>query len=166
MFSQHTIIDSTAIAFKAKLFTLSEYGISDEEKIINDIENQNAFFLKTMYKHFLFIKIEFSQPYRIFENGTRTLFRNCNYYIAYNINDAKFYRLGGFNSIDIDSFIKDLEQIEISIFLDISEGKEIDEINIYCLYDYFKMNPKKRFKKGFSCLCNCEEETQTMIISK
>jgi len=162
-FSQERI-DSTSIAFKAKLFTVSEYGISNESEILKDIQSQKIIFLKTKYEHFLFMKISFSQPYRLPNKHTQTLYRDCNYYLAFNIEDSRFYKLGGFDILDIDSFFEDLQLREDSIFKDIEEGKEIDEIDIYCLYDYYKMKKRKRVKKGFNCLDNCAKKTETSII--
>lgn len=51
---ENVVIDSTAVIFKAKLFTVSEYGIASRENILRDIENQKVIFLKTKYKTFFF----------------------------------------------------------------------------------------------------------------
>lgn len=163
LFSQNKSIDSTAIGFKAKLFTVSEFGISDSNEILKDIENQKIKFLKTQYLNFIFMKVEFEQPYRMPDNRTQTLSRECNYYIAFNIVDSRYYKLGGFNTLEVDAFFEDLEMREGTYFKDISGGNEIEEIDIYCLYEYYKMNQKKRFRKGFKCLNNCKDLTQTKI---
>jgi hypothetical protein len=162
-FSQNIDVDTTAIGFKAKLFTVSEYGISDKNQILKDIENQKIKFLKTKYKSFIFMKIDFAQPYRLPTGSTQTLKRDCSYYIAFNVSNSIFYRLGGFDAIDIDSFFEALEVTEIGIFKDISEGEEVEGIDIYCLHDYYKMSKKKRLKKGFCCLDNCSKKTETKI---
>lgn len=158
-------IDTTAISFKAKLLTVSEYGISNKSQILKDIENQKIKFLKTQYENFIFMKVDFAQPYRLPENHTQTLKRDCSYYIAFNVLNSIFYKLGGFDTIDIDSFFKDLEAVENVIFKDIAEGNEIEGIDIYCLHEYYKMNKKKRLKKGFRCLDSCSKKTETKIIT-
>lgn len=158
-------IDTLAISFKAKLFTTSEYGISDKEQILKDIENQKIQFLKTQYENFVFMKVDFAQPYRIPQESTQTLNRDCSYYIAFNVTNSIFYRLGGFDKIDIDSFFEALEVNESGIFKDIVEGKEIEGIDIYCLHEYYKMSKKKRLRKGFKCLDNCSQKTETTIIT-
>ncbi len=162
IFSQS--IDSTAIGFKAKLFTVSEYGSSNRETILEDIEKQEIKFLETKYENFIFMKISFSQPYRKNEEEYIVLYRNCEYYLAFNKINYKFYKLGGFDFIDIDSFFKDLITFEGNIFRDVIEYNEIEEIRIHCLYEYYKMSPKRRFKKGYSCLTNCSSITETTII--
>jgi len=161
-FGQGVNIDSTAIAFKAKLFTVSEYGMAKKQLILKDIENQNLIFLKTKYKHFLFMKISFSQPYRLPNHEIQMLVRQCDYYLAYNTFDSKYYRLGGFDSVDIDSFFKDLKLREGYIFK--NNCNEISEINIHCLYSYYSMKHKKRIKKGFKCFSKCSDETKQEII--
>lgn len=154
-------IDSTSIAFKAKLFTVSEYGLASKERILQDIESQELKFLTTKLKNFLFIKIHFSQPYRINENTKTTLIRNCSYYLAFNLSSLKFYRIGGFDNLDIDDFFDDSflhREILFSI-----DGNDIEGIDLLCLYDYHKMNKKDKFKKGFKCIGNCDEETKTIL---
>lgn len=154
-----------SIAFKAKLFTVSEFGSSTKEQILNDITNQDLTFLDTMYENFLFMKISFSQPYRLPNNHTLTLYRDCNYYLAYSVKSFRYYKLGGFDSIDIDTFFKDLKLREGNIYMDYSEGgREISGIDIYCLHDYYKIKKCKRIKKGYTCFENCKENTETTII--
>ncbi|MBO6879079.1 hypothetical protein [Winogradskyella sp.] len=163
-YCQNRDVDSLSIGFKAKLFTVSEYGIADKDQILEDIENQKIKFLNTKYDNFIFIKVYFSQPFRIPGNRTQTLYRDCSYYLAYNTLDPTFYKLGGFNSVDIDSFFTALKANESSIFKDFgAKSEEIEEIDIHCLYDYYKMKKKKRFKKGFNCLDNCSKKTKTKI---
>lgn len=161
-FAQQTEIDSSAIKFKANLFTLSEFGIASKEQILSDIENQEVSFLKTFYKEFYFLKVKFSQPYRRSNKSITTLIRNCTYYLAFNNRDKKFYRLGGFDMIDIDEFIEDLEDVEV--LLTNFNGNEIEEIDIDCLYKYHKLSKKQRLKKGFKCFKNCRQDTKTAYI--
>lgn len=162
-FGQSKNIDTTAIAFKAKLLTVSEYGIADKSQILKDIESQKITFLKTKYESFIFMKVDFDQPYRLPTGSTQTLKRDCSYYMAFSVSNSILYRLGGFDTIDIDSFFEALEANESSIFKDIETGKEIEGIDIYCLHEYFKMSKKKRLKKGYSCMDNCSNKTETTI---
>lgn len=152
-------VDSLNIMFKAKLLTTSEYGIFDKETILNDIQNQKAVFLNTVYENFLFLKIDFSQPYRASDNTIETLIRNCSYYLAFSKIDNRFYKLGGFNLIQVDDFFKDLIQREELVFKQSSNNILVEHFNISCLYDYYKMNDKKRKKKGFECVKNCNDDT-------
>ncbi len=154
--------DSANILFKAKLLTASEYGIGNKENIIQDIDQQNAFFLETFYKKFVFVKIEFSQKYQRLNQSVSTLIRPCSYYLAFSISDSRFYKLGGFDVPDIDDFFQHLKWREEKVFDGIS-GNEVQEIDIYCLYDYFELSHKKRRKKGYSCFENCRDITKTEI---
>ncbi|WP_250433666.1 hypothetical protein [Hanstruepera flava] len=156
--------DSVKILFKAKLLTTSEYGIGlDIKQIINDVENQNALFLKTLYSSFLFIEVEFNQPYRIINGDIVTFSRECSYYLAFNIINSRFYRIGGFDTIDIDTFINDLNYQEDGIFKDVINKNEIEGIDVRCLYRYFTLSTKKRNKKGFECFDNCRNITTTNV---
>lgn len=165
LYSQEkTAIDTTAIIFKANLFTVSEYGIASKEYILKDIEEQNVKFLKTSFESFCFLKIQFSQPYRTSNNSELTLDRTCAYYIAYNITKKKFYRLGGFDAVNVDDFIKDLELQEGGNSFDLVNLNEIEEININCLYEYFYLSKKKKLKHKFTCFKCCAENTKTYYI--
>lgn len=154
--------DSLKIIFKAKLFTASEYGVADKSTIIEDIEGQNARYLKTVYANFLFIRIDFNQPYRQLNQSIHTLNRDCSYYISFNVKDAKYYRLGGFEIIDTKDFFKDLKLREKTIFNGLT-GNEVEEIDIYCLYEYNELSEKKKQSGKFDCFINCKEATETTV---
>ena len=153
------IIDTTSITFKAKLLTLSRRGITNVKNILDEENKKKVDFLKTKYKSFIFIKINSKDP----SYGWYKTKNGCNYYLAYNKEKSKFYRLGGFDIVDINDFFKDLENQEVIIFKDLEEGNEIEEIDIYCLYNYYKMKPKKRLKKGYKCFHKCSKEIITKI---
>ncbi len=156
--------DSLDVLFKSKLLTTSEFGIGKKDKILNDIDNQDATFLKTAYKNFVFIKVNFSQKYFKLDRSVSMLKRPCSYYLAFSIKDSRFFKLGGFENPDIDDFFKYLEWREKQIFYGIS-GKEVKGIDIYCLKEYFELSSKKRSKKGFNCFKNCKETTELEIRS-
>lgn len=156
--------DSINIAFKAKLLTTNEDGISySKESILQNIEQQKTTFLKTIYKNFVFIKVECSQKYNLLEGGTMTRFGDCNYYLAFNTEFSRFYKLGGFDTLDIDAFLAKLGASEkMGIFNRLDVG-EIEEIDIDCLYNYSELSLRKRRKRGYSCLGSCNETTKTII---
>jgi len=163
-------IDSATIAFKAKLLTINRQGISDVEGMLNQINQKKVKFLNTKYEDFIFLKIDFTDTFyegKIYLNHNdsvgRTLFGSCFYYLAFNKKNAKFYRLGGFDIVDIDDFIRDLEEQEVIIFKDLEGGNEIEGMDINCLYNYYQMKPKKRLRKGYSCFSKCSKEIVTKI---
>lgn len=161
--AQNKEIDTVSISFKAKLFTVSEYGVSSKEQILRDINNQKIQFLNTLYKNFIFMKIEFSQPYRLSNGHIRTLERDCNYYMAFNILDSRFYKLGGFDSLDIDDFFDDLKIKEKTIFKGGINGGEVENIDIHCLYQYYNINKRKKQRKNFKCLSSCSKKTKKNV---
>lgn len=164
IYCQNVQIDSTSIKFKAALFTLSEYGIASKGQILKDIENQETIFLKTKYKHFLFLRIKFSQPYRLSDLSENTFIRDCYYYIAFNKKNKKFYRIGGFDNLNIEDFIQDLDSVENDYLIDWNDRNEIEGIDIDCLYNYAKLSKKEKFKKGFTCFENCSNITRLYYI--
>jgi len=155
-FAQQKEIDSVDIEFKAKLLTVSRYGVSAKELISNDVENQKIIYLKSEYKNFIFLKIKFEQPYRLDDDSEKISFGHCNYYLSYNKKNKIFYRLGGFDYLDIDEFFQDLKKIEVTDFIGYSEV--IGEIDINCLYKFYKMNSRKRGKNKSLCFLNCNEQ--------
>lgn len=149
-----TKTDSLNIAFKAKLITISDYGISDKKEILNDLSIQELEFLNTTYKNFIFMKIKFNQPYRKIKSDTFLVMKECYYYLGFNIKTSQYYRIGGFNFNSIDSLIIDIETHEPDDF-NFDNNPYIQEIDLNCLYEYHNTKPKKRLKKNISCFKNC-----------
>lgn len=156
------IVDSSSVAFKAQLFTVSEFGIAKKDSIIKYISSQKTTFLKTLYKDFMFIKVDFSQPYTQSDGSKLTLFRNCSYYMGYNKRNSTFYRLGGFDVVDVDIFFNDLKLSDGIMFYTFDDG-EIEGMSVQCLYSYYQLSKKKRIKRGFHCFDKCSENTQLYI---
>lgn len=162
------VIDSTSIAFKAKLLSINKQGVSDIKSMLDQVDNKQIKFLKTKYKYFEFLKIDFTDLYyeaKVYINEEdligQALFGSCSYYLAFNKVNAKYYKLGGFNDLDIDEFFYDLEDLEIFIFKDLEGGNEVEGIDMYCLYNYYNLKPKRRLKKGYNCFSKCSEEMST-----
>lgn len=164
--SQEKVVDTVSLGFKAKLFTVSDFGLAEKDIILNDIQNQKISFLKTRYSDFIFMKIDFSQPHRLPDGSELSFFRDCSYYLAYSVLSGNFLKLGGFTDLDIDDFFRALRSSGNTFLLDFEGGNEIEGIDIVCLYEYHLMSPKKRLKKGFSCLDNCDSKTETQIIQE
>lgn len=150
-----TAKDSLNTAFKAKLLTVSVTGIAERDMILKDVESQHVSFLKTSFKNFLFLQVQYSQPYRLNQNIS-IQFVHCSYFIAFNIKQFEFYRIGGFDSDDIDKFMEDLwNQESVELFL---ETEPIKEVDFNCLSEYSRLSKKKRLKKKLSCFKCCSEE--------
>lgn len=150
-----TAKDSLNIAFKAKLLTVSVTGIAERDIILKDVESQQVIFLKTSFKNFLFLKVKYDQSYRENEK-VRMRFVNCSYFIAFNIKQFEFYRIGGFDSDDIDKFMEDLSSQESADpFL---ETEPIKGVDFNCLSEYSRLSKKKRLKKKLTCFKCCSEE--------
>lgn len=162
-------LDSVSIAFKAKLLCVNRNGVADIKTVLDQIDSKKVRFLKTKYEEFLFLKIEFTdkvtynKAYLNQELMGVGLFGSCDYYLAFNKKNGNYYRLGGFECLDIDKFIKDLTSQEFNIFKDIKEGKEIEGVDIYCLYEYYQLKPRKRQKRGFECFPKCSSEIKEQM---
>ena len=58
--------------------------------------------------------------------------------------------------------MNDLKLRESLIIKGINKN-EVEGINIYCLYQYYNLSTKKRFKKGYKCFTDCKDVTQSVI---
>lgn len=144
-------IDSSAIMFKAKLLTTSRFGIAEPTIIIDEIKKQNAIFLSSPSENILFIKINFKQKF----HEQAELFGECSYFIAFNQSTMTFYRLGGFDEVDLDSFFKDLEPIDYKLYnIGLTEDSEID---FACLAEYSELSSKKQKKRKYECFPKCSD---------
>lgn len=157
--------DSKDIAFKAKLLTLDRHGVLNEDKLLEDITNQKLEFIEyNDFSNWVFMKIDFNQIYgNYIDNNSILWLGNCSFYIAFRNENSKFYRLGGFDALDINDFIKDLRQdIEYIPILSNENLNEIIDIN--CMESFFEMTEKKKFKKGYQCYSPCSEKLSTTLI--
>lgn len=157
--------DTADIVFKAKLLTVDRHGILENSKLIEDIEKQKLDFIEfNDSSNWFFMKIEFNQKYGKYMDGHSILWLgNCHFYLAFKKEKSKFYRLGGFDALDIKDFIKDLhDDIE---YLDILFNEKLNmEIPIDCIESYVEMPEKKKIKNGYQCFDKCSEKLSTTLI--
>lgn len=163
-YSQEKVIDSSSIVFKAKLLTLSRTGVADSISILNNVLSQDVHFIPNRSENIMLLRIKFDQEFYIGNsNSSKGWFGSCYFYLAYNDITKKFYRLGGFDTEDIDDFFTDLQtsssKLDTYDFLfNESFGRVIyEDVDISCLEEYHKMKPKQRKKKGFTCFEKCSE---------
>jgi hypothetical protein len=98
-------IDFESIAFKAKLFTLSQNEYSSKEELINRIENLECVFYGK--QDFVFLKIKGRYFCQNNENLFTATWCDRYYYLSYSIEKEFYYFLGGFSKNDIERFTKD-----------------------------------------------------------
>lgn len=168
LYSQERAIDTSNIAFKAKLLTLSRVGVTDSISILNNVLSQDVHFIPNRSENIILLKIKFDQEYYLGSSKSRKgWFGSCNFYLAYNDITKDFYRLGGFDSEDIDAFFVDIQtsksKLDTYDFLFNEDFSEVvyEDINISCLQEYYKMKPKKKNKKGLTCFEKCSDVIYT-----
>lgn len=152
MFSQKnslTKLDTLGIEFKAKLLTIERNGLPNKNYIIEEIEERKILYLKTEYTDFMFLKIIALSPVGWYKNSF------CNYYLSYNKKTRVFYKLGGFDFLDLDSFFEDLSHNQLSMW---EFETDVEEINLECLYKYYILPEKKKNRKKINCHCKCSDE--------
>lgn len=136
--------DTIDIAFKAKFLTTSIYGIPDKENFIQEIQKQKLEFIT--YKesnNFVFMKIKFDQKYTDFYRNAHTAWLgNCFFFLAFNKEKSKFYRIGGFDVLDIDEFMMDLSD-EVKYLDYYVDERLTKEIPISCIETYYNVSTKE-----------------------
>ncbi len=157
--------DTADIAFKAKLLTLNRHGVLDEDRLLEDIKKQKLEFIEyNDSSNWVFMKITFDQKYGDhYDNSYVIWLGGCYFYIAYRKEKSKFYRLGGFDALDLDDFISDIHNdIE---YIDFLYNEELNkEIPIDCIESYVKKSKKKRLKHGYKCFQKCSDTLTTTLI--
>ncbi len=162
--AQHdSSIDTSKIVFKAKLLTLNTIGVTTPDSLLANLERQEVTILESKgFEDIIFMKLEFcnkyyKNPYN--ENNYTTYFFQgfCHYYLAFDLANFKYYKLGGFNVNEVDQFIEEVYQNRYVNPLDIY----IEEIDFWCLLDYTK---KRKMKKKQPCFPVCSEKIKTTIV--
>jgi len=147
--------DTLGIKFKARLLTLEREGLPNKKYILENLEEREVLFLKTNYDNFIFLKIIGKPPVGWYKNSF------CNYYLSYNKKTRVFYKLGGFDFLDLDSFFEDLSHNELSMW---EFETDVEEINLECLYKYYILPEKKKNRKKINCHCKCSDEVVKELI--
>lgn len=154
------MITNDDISFKAKLLTVFRLGIASPETVVRDLKAQELKFLTADTGRIAIMKIAFSQHNFRGETMSNALLGQCFYYVAYNRELYKFYRLGGFDSSDAQEFFSDLKADEFIMLT--SDEKITSEIDLICLSKHAKRS-KLRVKSRRQCDINCSSSISTYL---
>lgn len=155
-------IDSVGLKLKAQLLTTSRYGIASYDSLLSDITKQRVIFIKSPALNIILLKVHFSQKYFIGGDGGHIQWlSDCYYYLAFNIKKNKFYRIGGFEILDLRDFFQDLKADDYGLFGE--AFNKTSEINFLCLRDYNELSPKRQLKQR-TCLPACDKVLTTELI--
>ena len=147
--------DSIAILNKAKLLTLHNYGVLPIDSLLSEVLNQETnVYVYSSFPNTIFYKIKYHQKRNLDQFG------NCYFYISYNKLTNRYYRLGGFRELDIDSFFKDVYYTELINF----DHHLNSTFDFGCLEAYFQAHIRKRKKMG-TCYPTIDECAQYKIIT-
>lgn len=136
--------------------------MADENSILSDITDQDVIFLSSPSPNTILLKVNFSQRYYLGDPDHHILWLgNCFYYLAFNIRRNKFYRIGGFDKLDLDEFFDDFETVDYKLIN--PEYSRKSKIDFYCLKEYSETPVKRRLKKP-PCLPLCSEELGTSLV--
>jgi len=157
--------DTADIIFKAKLLTLDRHGVSDKAKLLEDILKQKLEIIEySDSSNWIFMKIKFDQKYGGYIDKHSVLWLgNCYFYLAFRKEKSKFYRLGGFDSLDLDDFVNDIQN-DIEYFKILSNEKLNNDIPVNCIESYVELSKRKRLKKGYNCFQKCSDILTTTLI--
>ncbi|MEQ3690285.1 MAG: hypothetical protein ABNG98_02075 [Flavobacterium sp.] len=140
-------IDTSAIVFKAKLFTLSKHDVKSKNDLILDIYKLPYKFYEN--EDYMFILIKNKYYWLDDKNRNSSMWCDCDYYICYSKKKEAYYLLGGFKEDDIDDFYNDFKN---SLFYD-WESKIDNEF----LKDFIKYAGLNKLKKAKKCFKKCIE---------
>ncbi|MEJ7643985.1 MAG: hypothetical protein WKF87_05295 [Chryseolinea sp.] len=154
------LVTTDDVSFKAKLLTVFRLGIASPETIMRDLKDQELTFLTADTGRIMIMKIAFSQHNFRGDQVSTTVLGKCFYYVAYNTEKYKFYRLGGFDSSDAQEFFEDLKAHE---FISITSDEKVkSEIDLICLSKYVKQT-KHRNQRKKQCVANCSSSLSTYL---
>lgn len=153
------IISKDDISFKAKLLTVSPLGLASSETIMRDVNNQEVKFLTPDSGRIVIMKIEFNQHYFQGEKTSTEIVGGCSFFVGYNKELYKFYRLNGFDSSDAAAFFSELKANE---FIALTSDKNIMmEIDLICLAKAARRS--KQTRKRSACEMNCSSVLSTQL---
>lgn len=139
--------DTSAIALKAKLLTIERKGFFSKNKLdglLNDIKYKTY-----ITKDYCFIIVN-PADYVIKNNNEKiALFGNCKYYLAYSFSKNLYFKLGGFESENINEF--SYEFLKSSTFF--SYKDDVMDENLIKFLDLVASHKKRKAKKVFP-ICN------------
>lgn len=161
--AQEIEVDTSNIAYKAKLMTMYRQGIADSTELIKTIQAQEIEFIKNPSKKIFLMKIGFSQTIHNIDGTVKPFFGSCYYYVAYSQKKNKFYRLGGFDTNDVVEFIDDIKSYhdtDQAAFL-YSMEPYYGDFDISCILSYYEMSDKKRKRTGYKCFDKCSKKIFT-----
>ena len=148
-------VDSILIIQKAKLLTLSPYGLQEPDTMLSSIFRQHAKFERIgIDRRYAVITIAHHQDFKVKEvNGYRLKLckrsDTCYYLCVFDYQENRFYRLKGYDANDFIRLYKSLNnsmnQMRIIFIKSVFEKPIID---VDCLYNKYILN-----KKG-----NCDDK--------
>ena len=140
-------IDTSAIIFKVKLFTISNHDVKSKNDLIQEIDKLSYKFYEN--EDYMFILIKNKYYCLDGRNRNSSMWCDCDYYICYSKKKEAYYLLGGFKEDNIDDFYNDYKN---AIFYD-WESKIDNEF----LKDFITYIELKKFKKAKKCFKKCLE---------
>lgn len=153
----------TRIINKAKLLTLSKYGLLGIDTTVKRLLNQNA---HTEYfknnGEYLIISIDNNQPFDVDYSIKMTWIRSepidCQYKLVYSFNTGEYYKLEGFDSCDFLELYKVTKILDDPFLSLISDANPISRIKGWLKLRCFKkLYIKEKPNKTKDCSCRCSQ---------
>ncbi|KAA5536545.1 hypothetical protein F0919_02435 [Taibaiella lutea] len=164
-YDSYTEIDSSLLMNKAKLLTLSKFGVNDIDTIIKGLLSQKSKIYHTSSKFYDVIEIISNQGFSIDIKTKKSIQTHycgedtednsrCSYVLIFSHHTYRFYNLIGFSSIEIEALEKELNSYSESIFdiVSVHLAKELS-IDLNCLLSKY-LKEKKQFKNR-KCFKEC-----------
>lgn len=138
---------------KAKLLTISEFGIANPELILEETINQELKYIDFGYENFLFMEVILTQNHWL-DSNSQIISKNlyCKRIIVFNKITKRFYPLRNGSSLHVKELIDDINLFEKEPlkFID-KQRTNNSSIDLFCVFEYVKNGSHAQF----NCIENC-----------
>lgn len=153
--NNNKLLDSSAVLFKARLFTIEREGVVSDKVFFETINTLEC--KKYISKNFYYIIIKAPDYLMNYDYEKTAIFGECSYYIAYSIKDNKYYKLGGFDTNNTNEFAKK--------FISSTDAVNYREIvKDASFIDYLRLILSKKNKKAAKFFPMCSEVMEKNLI--
>jgi hypothetical protein len=138
---------------KAKLLTVSEFGVANSDLILKDVLSQKIDYIDFGFENFLFMEIILTQNHWL-DSDSQIVSENlyCKRIIVYNKITKRFYPLRNGSSLNVKELINDIYHFETEPLKFISKQRTNNSsLDLFCVFEYVNNDSDAVFE----CINKC-----------